>query len=170
MTKHNYYPGARFKIRGEVQTLDHIESGQDDPLWVCANGNKYSVSFMEVEAKPYITMTEGAAIYTHSRWDKMIEAMFDEVRHLAKAKGGEYSGDTDRLLNFRRNAAALGLDMETVWAVYSAKHWDAIMQYVRDLREGKTRLRLEGIDGRIKDLIVYLLLFQAMVEERSDEA
>lgn len=119
-------------------------------------------------AVPHKNMTYVSPIYAHDRWNRMIESMFDEVRHLAKAKGGEYSGDTDRLLNFRRNAAALGLDMETVWAVYSAKHWDAIMQYIRDLREGKTRLRLEGIDGRIKDLIVYLLLFQAMVEERSD--
>ena len=105
-------------------------------------------------------------IFPHSRWDKMIEDTFDEVRHLAKAKGGEYSGDQDRLLNFRRNGAALDLPMETIWAVYSAKHWDAIQQYVKDLRENKTRERLEPITGRIRDLIVYLLLLEAMVEER----
>jgi hypothetical protein len=99
----------------------------------------------------------------------MIKTTFEEVEHLARAKGGEYSGDDDRLLNFRRNGAALDLPMETIWAVYSAKHWDAIQQYIRDLRNGKMRERLEPIDGRIRDLIVYLLLFQAMVDERSDE-
>lgn len=108
-----------------------------------------------------------APVYSHDRWNKMIEAMFDEVRHLAKAKGGEYSGDLDRLANFRRNALDLELPMETVWRVYSAKHWDAIGQFIKDLQSGKQRERLEGIDGRIKDLIVYLLLFNAMVEERN---
>ena len=107
-----------------------------------------------------------ANTYTHDRWNKMIEETFEEVRHLAKAKGGEYSGDVDRLLNFRRNGAALGLPMETIWGVYAAKHWDALMQYIRDLQENKQRERLESIDGRIRDLIVYLLLFQAMVDER----
>jgi len=107
-----------------------------------------------------------ANTYTHDRWNKMIEETFEEVRHLAKAKGGEYSGDVDRLLNFRRNGAALGLPMETIWAVYAAKHWDALMQYIRDLQENKQRERLESIDSRIRDLIVYLLLFQAMVDER----
>lgn len=105
-------------------------------------------------------------IFTHDAWNKMIEEIFDEVRHLAKAKGGEYSGDVDRLLNFRRNGRALDLPMETIWAVYAAKHWDAIQQYVKDLRTGKERERLEPITGRIKDLIVYLLLLEAMVEER----
>jgi hypothetical protein len=106
-------------------------------------------------------------VYSHDRWSTMVEEIFDEVRHLAKAKGGEYSGDVDRLLNFRRNGTALDLPMETIWAVYSAKHWDAIMQYIKDLKSGKTRERMEPIDGRIKDLIVYLLLLNAMVEERA---
>jgi hypothetical protein len=106
-------------------------------------------------------------IFTHDRWNKMIEEIFDEVRHLAKAKGGEYSGDLDRLLNFRRNGQALDLPMETIWAVYAAKHWDAVMQYIKDLKSGKERERLESINGRIRDLIVYLLLLEAMVEERN---
>lgn len=107
--------------------------------------------------------------YSHSRWDAMIDETFEEVRHLAKAKGGEYSGDVDRLLNFRRNGADLGLPMEVIWRVYAAKHWDAVGQYIRDIAAGKKRERLESIDGRIRDLIVYLLLFQAMVEERNAE-
>ena len=56
--------------------------------------------------------------------------------------------------------------METIWRVYAAKHWDAVGQYIRDLQSGKERLRDEPITGRIHDLIVYLLLFKAMVEER----
>jgi hypothetical protein len=94
-------------------------------------------------------------------------AHYDQITKLAKAKGGEYSGDEDRLLNFRRNAAAAGVPMELVWRIYASKHWDAIMQYEKDLRTNVHRERLESIEGRIDDLIVYLLLFKAMYVERT---
>jgi hypothetical protein len=56
--------------------------------------------------------------------------------------------------------------METVWAVYAGKHWDAIQQFIKDQRNGKERERLEPIEGRVDDLLVYLLLFKAMLQER----
>ncbi len=108
-------------------------------------------------------------MFSHERYDETVAETFQKVAELSKLKGGEYSGDTDRLLNFRRNGARLDLPMETIWAVYAAKHWDAIMQYVHDIQHGKRRDRLESIAGRADDLIVYLLLFKAMVEERTNE-
>ena len=105
--------------------------------------------------------------YTHTRWAKMIDETFDEVRFLAKAKGGEYSGDQDRLKNFRRQAADLDVPKELVWRIYAGKHWDAVNQYVHDLVHGVKRERMEPITGRIHDLIVYLLLLKAMEEERN---
>lgn len=107
-------------------------------------------------------------IFSHERWDKMLEESFGRIEELSRLKGGEYSGDSDRLLNFRRNGADLDLPMEIVWRVYAAKHWDAIGQYIRDLQLGAKRTRLESIEGRIDDLLVYLLLFKAMVRERED--
>lgn len=105
-------------------------------------------------------------MYTHAQYDKLVKATVEQIYKLSKLKGGEYAGDVDRLANFRRNAEALGLNMETIWAVYTGKHWDAIQQYVKDLQEGKTRPRAESITGRADDLIVYAILFKAMVEER----
>lgn len=104
--------------------------------------------------------------YSHKRYEDLLIKTFEEIRNLSFLKGGEYSGDTDRLLNFRRNATALDLPMETIWAVYAAKHWDAIMQYVKDIQGGITRERLEPIEGRVDDLLVYLLLLKAMMDER----
>lgn len=101
-------------------------------------------------------------IFNHEEWNSLVEKSFAQIKELAFLKGGEYSGDFDRLANFRRNAENLGLDYRQVWAIYSAKHWDALMQFVKDIGQGKDRLRLEGIDGRIDDLLVYLLLFKAM--------
>lgn len=112
-------------------------------------------------------MTQDSRIFPHDKYSQLMENTFQQLRDLSILKGGEYSGDTDRLANFRRNAAALGLDYRQIWAVYSAKHWDAIIQYVKDLAEGKQRRRLEGLEGRCDDLIVYLLLFKAMLQESS---
>ena len=106
--------------------------------------------------------------FPHSEYNKLTEKTFSTIRELAKKKGGEYSGDDDRLANFRRNAETLGVPMETVWAVYAAKHWDALMQFVKDEHAGKQRERMEPISGRVDDLLVYLMLFKAMLQEKED--
>lgn len=105
-------------------------------------------------------------IYSHDRYKTLVSETIKQIEKLGTLKGGEYAGDYDRLANFRRNAERLGLSMETVWGVYAGKHWDAICQYIIDLREGKERPRLESIASRADDLIVYLILFKAMIEER----
>lgn len=106
--------------------------------------------------------------YPQLAFSQLVEQTVKNVQELATLKGGEYAGDGDRLANFRRNANNLDLTMEQVWAVYASKHWDAINQYVKDMAKGVARQRLESISGRADDLIVYLILFKAMVEERGN--
>jgi hypothetical protein len=106
-------------------------------------------------------------MFTHQEYAEIVKVTIDQIERLGRLKGGEYAGDQDRLANFRRNALALGLPMESVWAVYAAKHWDAIQQYVQDLNVGKERERLESILGRADDLIVYLILFKCIFMERT---
>ena len=107
--------------------------------------------------------------YSHERFDQLIAETVQEIQKLSSLKGGEYAGDDDRLANFRRNAFALGLPMESIWAVYCAKHWDAVMQYIQDQNTGKTRTRLESIEGRVDDIIVYMILFKAMLDETNHD-
>lgn len=104
--------------------------------------------------------------YSHDAYAKLVESTITKIKELGIVKGGEYAGDSDRLANFRRNAGRLGLTMESIWAVYCNKHIDSINQYVADLQAGKTRPRSESISGRADDVIVYMILFKAMVEER----
>ncbi len=104
--------------------------------------------------------------YSHEKYSEIVQETIEQIHTLSTLKGGEYAGDIDRLANFRRNAANLDLTMEQVWSVYAGKHWDAIMQYVKDLSSGKQRERLEPISGRLDDLIVYAILMKAMVDER----
>lgn len=101
-------------------------------------------------------------------WEALLSETEETIRGLAKSKGGEYSGDEDRLLNFRRNAQDTGASKELIWRIYAAKHWDAIGQYIRDLGQGKKRQRTEPLSGRCDDLIVYLILFKAMLIENGD--
>lgn len=101
----------------------------------------------------------------HARYSAILDETFTKIRDLSETKGAEYAGDIDRLANFRRNGERLGLPMESVWAVYATKHWDAIMQYVMDLNTGKARKRSEPLAGRVDDMITYLILFKLMLEE-----
>lgn len=120
---------------------------------------------MQCVWKGHKKMMPEKVIFNPAEFQKLIEATVTNIVSLSKLKGGEYAGDRDRLANFRRNGMALGLPMETIWAVYAGKHWDAIQQYVQDERNGVERTRSESISGRADDLIVYLILFKAMVVE-----
>ena len=104
--------------------------------------------------------------FSHADYDILVDQTVINLKKLSSLKGGEYAGDEDRLANFRRNGERLGLPMETIWAVYAAKHWDAIMQYVSDMQHGKSRERMESLANRLDDLIVYALLFKAMLIDR----
>lgn len=108
--------------------------------------------------------------YTQHQLQDLIERTTYEINKLSHLKGGEYAGDGDRLLNFKRNASNLGVPPEVVWSIYAAKHWDAIQQYCKDILNNKNRERLESIMGRADDLIVYLILFKALYENRGINA
>lgn len=114
-------------------------------------------------------MTTDKKQFDPIKFTQIIEETVGTIKQLSQLKGGEYAGDTDRLANFRRNGDNLGLTMEQVWAVYAGKHWDAVMQYVKDLGQGINRQRMEPVSGRVDDLIVYLMLFKAMLQERGTE-
>jgi hypothetical protein len=107
--------------------------------------------------------------YSHERYNQLVAETVDKIKQLSVLKGGEYAGDHDRLANFRRGGERIAIPMETTWWVYANKHWDAITQFVQDLNWGKKRERMESLAGRADDLIVYLILFKAMLEEREDQ-
>lgn len=104
--------------------------------------------------------------FSHERYAMLLEQTIEKIKSLGQLKGGEYAGDDDRLANFRRNAKKREVPMELIWAVYIDKHLDAINQYIDDIMKGKTRERLEPLEGRCDDAIVYLILFKCMIEER----
>lgn len=103
---------------------------------------------------------------SNAAYDKLVAETVDQLVQLGISKGGEYASGSNRLENFVHNAIELGLEPEHVWAVYAAKHWDALRTYVTDIAKGYDRVRSEPIEGRADDLMVYLMLFKALVAAR----
>lgn len=107
--------------------------------------------------------------FSNERYAKLVEDTIVKMKQLIELKGGEYAAGEDRLINFRRNAEQSDCTMEQVWRIYAGKHWDAITQYIKDVAAGVERPRAESIKGRADDMIVYLTLFKAMVEEKEQQ-
>lgn len=108
--------------------------------------------------------------FTNEQWSRLLEKTIKSITSLASIKGGEYSGDLDRLKNFRDGGRDIGLPIEKILWVYANKHWDSITTYVKEIDSTLNgRPRSEPISGRADDLIVYLILFKAMLEERGEK-
>ena len=114
-------------------------------------------------------------------FSKLIHATQKATADLLIRKGAEYASDLDRLDNFKKNAALLGLTPLQVWSVYAFKHVDAVQSYMRKIHDkslnhaGNGTLRdnsfsvdnklSEPIDGRFHDIINYMYLGLALLED-----
>jgi len=93
--------------------------------------------------------------------ENLIDKLLVECKNIRLSKGEAYSGKEDKLGNFKRVAQFLGLTSEQVWATYFHKHLDALSSYLRGEYKDS-----EPIKGRIEDLINYLFLLSAILEEQ----
>jgi len=96
---------------------------------------------------------------------ELFRAVFEnEIMALREAGQKEYARKkANAFANFERIAddlSGLGITREAVLWVYARKHIDGIASYL----EGHDSQR-EDVRGRINDLIVYLLLLRAMIDD-----
>lgn len=99
---------------------------------------------------------------THDEITEIIDRTFASITELRQTKGRDYSrGEHDTLSNFKRHAEALGITPEVVWAVYASKHWDAVVSFCK-----QGQVESEPIEGRIDDMLTYLLLLKGLIEDR----
>ncbi len=102
---------------------------------------------------------------TFQEFAEFQNGLWDEIRNMQYTKGKEYAHSEDRFANFNRLSDELGLSPEQVAWVYTKKHLDSIVSYVKDNKTYST----EPIRGRYVDAIVYLTLLAGMAEEREVE-
>lgn len=91
------------------------------------------------------------------------EDLLPKCMEIMKSKGEAYSGQEDKLGNFKRCAKLSGNPIEKVWFVYFIKHFDALSSFIRGEYKDS-----EPIDGRIQDLINYLFLLYGILHENKN--
>ena len=99
--------------------------------------------------------------------DDFFARKFADCIDLIKAKNADYSqGEQkgDRIAAFRRIARDINITMEQAWAVFTQKHWGAVMKYVKD-----GVVESEAIDGRINDIINYMVLLSAIIADKREK-
>lgn len=99
--------------------------------------------------------------------ERITKEIFDECMKVGRAKGQDYAGKEDTLHNFKGIADDLGLTKYQVWAVYCSKQIYSIMNSIK-LDPNNPQVESEPLRERIKDVIVYMVILQALMEEKDE--
>jgi len=95
--------------------------------------------------------------------DEFFARKFADCIDLIKKKNSDYTqghGQHDRIAHFREAAKDLDLPMLKIWQVFVRKHWATIQKFANG-----GVLESEPIDGRIDDVINYMVLLAAIIED-----
>jgi hypothetical protein len=114
-----------------------------------------------IERKP--DMDEAPAKFLNITGYRDIDEFLTDVFDTMAKKGHDYrqGNDADLLHNFRTVAETVGSTKEKIWFTYFYKHYAAMTTFIKEGGQQES----EPIEGRIKDMIVYLVLFYRMVQE-----
>lgn len=106
--------------------------------------------------------TSGPAPGSMTWMADLMEDIFDEIRAVRADGQAEYAHDqSNAFANFERAAADLpDVTREQVLWIFAMKHRDGIASWL-----GGHQSQREDVRGRIKDLIMYLILLWGMIEE-----
>lgn len=92
-----------------------------------------------------------------------IKKEFKEIERLFKAKNGDYAPGNDALSNFKEAAITCGTTDYQAWFVYFFKHFIALQRWIRT-----GNMNTDTPKSRIQDMIVYLFLLMALLEENTN--
>lgn len=99
-------------------------------------------------------------------FDKLVSRVFSSKTQLLKDKGQLY-GDEDRLSQFKLMSNLSGLTPEQCAFILASKHFTALKNLLFRYNEKLSAFTLDEITG---DLINYMLLIQALCEEKLNES
>ena len=86
---------------------------------------------------------------------------FKEIQETRAAGQVEYANVGNAFANFTSLSRELDIGPEHILWVYAMKHKDGIASFLRGNKSQR-----EDVTGRIKDLIVYMFLLWAMIEDK----
>ena len=97
---------------------------------------------------------------TKDQFDDLFTSIIDQVKATRDDGQKEYAHDEVNVFaNFERTARQLNTTREKVLMTFLMKHMDGIVAHINGHESQR-----EDIRGRVKDAIVYLTLYWAMVE------
>ena len=97
---------------------------------------------------------------TKDQFDDLFTSIIDQVKSTRDDGQKEYAHDEINVFaNFERTARQLNTTREKVLMTFLMKHMDGIVAHINGHESQR-----EDIRGRVKDAIVYLTLYWAMVE------
>jgi hypothetical protein len=105
-------------------------------------------------------------VTTQAQLEKIVARRFDEIRKVLLSKSKEYTSEGDRLANFRRAASMLEVSPEQALVGMWAKHVISITDLATWAADNDSRLTPEIVDEKIVDTINYMILLEALFQER----
>ena len=105
-------------------------------------------------------------VTTQSMIEKIVERCFQQIRKILLSKSKEYTNEGDRLANFRRAAAMQDISPEQALVGMWSKHVISITDLATWAANNDPRLTPEIVDEKIVDTINYMILLEALFQER----
>lgn len=99
------------------------------------------------------------------KFSEILESRILKIREILGKKAGEYARNGDRLSNFKRAAAMLKSTPEKALVGAWSKHLTSILDMVDDLTSDVHSFAPMW-EEKIGDAINYLILLEALLEER----
>lgn len=96
-------------------------------------------------------------------FDKLVDNIFTECKTILQLKESEYSEGRDRLDQFKKGEAFVGLPAHRVLAGMMLKHTTSIYDMLKD--EDTTDYRMEKWEEKIFDHINYLCLLMGILDD-----
>lgn len=101
----------------------------------------------------------------YATFNALVEKQLQACRDVLVPKGAEYSRNGERLHNFKRAAAQLGVTPEQALLGMEVKHRTSLLDMVDDVASG-TLPSMAVLDEKVTDSINYLLLLKGLLSER----
>jgi hypothetical protein len=105
---------------------------------------------------------------TSEKFDEIVESRLEKCRGVLAKKGVEYSQDSDRLSNFKTAAKFESEGPEMALRGMLTKHIVSVYNIVDDIEFDDVLPSRELLGEKIIDCINYLMLLEALIEERRE--
>ena len=105
---------------------------------------------------------------TPEHFNRLIDAVFDDLRELLSRKEKEYSQGVDRLDQFKKGAMMTNRPSHQVLAGFMLKHTTSIYDMIQ--QENTNTFSMDKWNQKIYDHINYLLLLLGIVEENATDS